>query len=187
MIKPQPPTTRRKHRMPIDEAPKLGALSKSSQSLLREPPTRYDPRFTQLVIEDMAQGYSFGGFAGRIGVSRKTINDWREKHPEFDQACSRAQAARLRWWEEKALEVMRTGGQGSQGQMAIFGLVNAGREDWQHKQQVEISGQVTLADVVEASMKAIEARTIEGEARMIDVTPAALAREAEGVPLDELF
>jgi hypothetical protein len=164
---------RRKHHTPIEEAPKVPALSESTQNLLRAPPTRYDPRFIQLVIEDMAQGYSFGGFAGRIGVSRKTISDWREKHPEFDQACARAQAGRLRWWEEKALEVMRTGGQGSQGQMAIFGLVNAGREDWQHKSTVEVSGQVTLADVVEASMKAIEARTIEGEARTIDVTPAA--------------
>ena len=98
-------------------------------------------------------------------------------------ACARAQAGRLRWWEEKALEVMRTGGQGSQGQIAIFGLVNAGREDWQHKQQVEISRQVTLADVVEASMKAIEARTLESEARIIDVTPGA----HEVVPLGELF
>jgi transposase len=190
MINDQPPKARRKNRIPVGEPPQYGPLSESSEKLLRAPPTHYDQRFAQLVIEDMAQGYSFGGFAGRIGVSRKTISDWREKHPEFDQACARAQAGRLRWWEEKALEVVRTGGQGSQGQMAIFGLVNAGREDWQHKQQVEISGQVTLADVVEASMKVIEARTIEGEAHLIGMTPTApvvLEHEAEVVPLDKLF
>jgi hypothetical protein len=87
MINHQPP--RRKNRIPIDEPPQYGPLSESSEKQLRAPPTHYDPRFAQLVIEDMAKGYSFGGFAGRIGVARKTINDWREKHPEFDQACDR--------------------------------------------------------------------------------------------------
>lgn len=148
--------------------------------MLRASPTRYDAAFEQSVIEKMSDGYSLGGFAGQIGVARRTINLWMEKHPAFKQACERAMAVRQHWWETKAIEVATTGGQGAQGQMVIFGLINAGREDWKQKQEIEHTGQVTLATLVETSMRSIE------DNRMIDVTPQ-IVPAAQSSLEDDLF
>jgi hypothetical protein len=131
---------------------------------LRAPQTRYQPEFAEKVIELMAEGYSLGGFAGTIGVGRRAINTWMEKHPDFDQACARGLAVRQYWWETKAIEIATTGGQGSQGQMVIFGLLNAGREDWRNRQEIEHTGEIKLSTVIETALRRIESRVIEGTA-----------------------
>lgn len=152
---------KRKHRLPTE--PTQEKFTEREMTMLRERPRSYGPDLAQSVVEDMGEGYSFGGFAGRVGIGRSTINLWREKHPEFDEACSRAMAVRQRWWETLAIHVAKTGGIGSQATMVITGLMNAGREDWQQKQVVEHSGQVTLAALVESSMKAIAERSNAAE------------------------
>lgn len=131
------------------------------RKMLRGRPTAYRPELAQAVIEDMCDGYSLGGFAGKLGIGRSTINRWMVDHPEFGEACTRAASVRQRWWETKAIEVATTGGQGSQGQMVIFGLINAGREDWKQRQEIEHSGTVTLAALVENSMRLIEGKSVE--------------------------
>ena len=45
----------------------------------------------------------------------------------------------------------------------MFGLINSGREDWKNKQEVEISGTITLASIVESTLKTIEAKVIDNE------------------------
>lgn len=125
------------------------------RAMLRKPMRYYEPELAYAVIEKMADGYSIGGFAGQIGVARRTIDNWRAAHPEFELACSRAMAVRQHWFEKRFLEACETGGAGAQGQLLIFGLINAGREDWKQKQEIEHSGQVTLAALVENSMRLI--------------------------------
>lgn len=161
----------------IPDKPTQAAFTEEERQMLRKAPRFYEPEFAQAVIEKMSDGYSFGGFAGQIGVARRTINKWMELHPEFEEACSRAMAVRQHWWETKAIEVATTGGQGSQGQMVIFGLINAGREDWKQKQEIEHSGQVTLAALVENSMRLI------GESKVISDANA----EPLALPESDLF
>jgi hypothetical protein len=152
----------RKHRLP--DRPTQKPFTPEQRSRLRAPPPQYNPAFAGDIIEKMADGYSLGGFAGQIGIARTTIDHWRRDYPEFDVACARAMAVRQLWWERQAIEVARTGGQGSQGQMVIFGLINAGREDWRQKQEIEHTGQLSLAALVEQSMRQINPPTIEGQA-----------------------
>ena len=45
----------------------------------------YRPEYCQKVEEQMGLGYSLGAFAGFIGVSRSTINEWMAAHPEFSR------------------------------------------------------------------------------------------------------
>jgi len=149
----------RKHRIP--DGPTLPPLPDETRALLRGRPSSYKPSFAQELLEDSGEGYSLGGFAGKIGVARSTINDWVARYPEFAEACARAKAARQRWWESILLHVAETGGQGSQGQVAIFGAINCGAEDWRQKQEVEHTGQLTLASLIERSMKTIEGRIVE--------------------------
>lgn len=55
-------------------------------------PTKYEPRFCEMVIKAGKQGYSLGAFAGMIGVSRPTIDAWAKEHPEFLGACNVSKA-----------------------------------------------------------------------------------------------
>ena len=161
----------------------------STLKALRGRPSDYKPEYCELVCEELAKGYSLGGFAGLIGVARSTINDWINRYPDFAEACARASGNRQRHWEGKAIEVGETGGKGSQGQMVIFALTNVGREDWKNRQDIEVSGQVTLASIVANSLKEIEQRTIDLKANnpaTPDVYTPADDSEADA-PGDDLF
>lgn len=143
--------------------PSNGPLHPEIQKALRGPATSYRPEFCQLVIEMANEGHSLGAFAGRIGISRPLATKWMRVYPEFGEACSRAGAGRLWFWETKLLHVANTGGSGSQGQVAIFGVLNAARTcenpgalDWVNKQEIEHSGNVSLANVVERMMDKLD-------------------------------
>lgn len=90
-------------------------------------PTRYDPSYCDLVIEDAKLGFSLSAFAGGILVSRQTITDWRKAHPEFDAACATAKVVRARFLEGGMMErdipapAMNA---------RKFALVNCAEEDW---------------------------------------------------------
>lgn len=163
------------------DTPALSPLPEETKRRLLSPQTLYDPSFAQAVIEDSSDGYSLGGFAGRIGVARRTIDNWAASHPEFALAVSRAKAARQRWWESILIHVAQTGGTGSQGQIAIFGVINTGAGDWKQKQEIEHTGQLTLAALVESSMKTIEGQTIEAQAKIAepDQSPSDAPSEKE--------
>lgn len=100
-------------------------------------PTKYEPRFCDEVVADMAEGFSLTAFAGKIGVNRDTIDEWRKVHPEFSEACTRAKAHRLRFWEQTAINVAAkgTGGPGA-ATVITFGLKNMGDDEWRDKREL---------------------------------------------------
>ena len=49
-------------------------------------PEEYKPEYCELLIQHSEEGFSFESFAGRIGVTPKTIYNWEQKYPEFLQA-----------------------------------------------------------------------------------------------------
>jgi transposase-like protein len=49
-------------------------------------PSDYKPEYCELLIKHAEEGYSFESFAGRIGVTPKTLYNWEQEHPEFLQA-----------------------------------------------------------------------------------------------------
>lgn len=128
-------------------------------------PTKYDPKYCQMLVDDAIEGYSFRAFSARIGVHVDTLNQWEKVWPEFSEACACARSSRLRSWEAKAIEVATTGGQGSQATMIIFGLKTMGADSWQEKQVLDVNTNITLVDLVKASMtQALPAPVIlEGE------------------------
>lgn len=97
-------------------------------------PSKYEPRFCQMVIDHMSDGASMTSFAAEIGVARSTINEWMAVHPEFSEAIKIAKAKCAAWWE-------RLGRQGAQGgevnpTLVIFGLKNMAADDWREKQEL---------------------------------------------------
>lgn len=148
----------------INKAPTYEPLPPHIAKALIGRPTGYKAEFCQQLLELAAEGYSLVGFAGVLGVSRRTINEWIDVHPDFSQACQRAASGRMWFWETKLIHVANTGGTGSQGQVAIFGVVNAARtaddmraNPWLHKAEIEHSGQISLSGVVDRMFERLNA------------------------------
>ena len=86
-------------------------------------PTKYDPKYCEMIIEHMSDGASMTSFAAEIGVARSTINEWGEKNPEFSEAINVARSAAV-------------GGESTPA-IVIFGLKNMSPEDWRDKQEID--------------------------------------------------
>ena len=104
-------------------------------------PTKYEPRFCQMIVKDMEAGFSATAFAGDIGVSRSTLNEWAEQNPEFSEALNTGKAKRLRFWEKTAISVAAkgTGGPGA-ASVITFGLKNMGDGEWSDTTKHEVTG-----------------------------------------------
>lgn len=100
-------------------------------------PTKYDPSYCDLVIDDAEQGYSLSAFCGGIRIDRTTLSEWRRVHPEFDAACLAAKLVRARFLETG---IMKEDIPGPAMNARKFALVNCAEEDWREKQSVELTG-----------------------------------------------
>lgn len=133
------------------------AQSKGDDKAKGGRPTKYEPRYCDMVIEDMGKGYSLTAFAGLIGVNRDTIHAWTKDHTEFSEAVSRAKALRLRDWETVALSMRTNGGGPGGATITVFGLKNMGGDEWADisrteskvESKVEVSPDAAFADFVE--------------------------------------
>lgn len=61
-------------------------------------PTDYDPEYCERVVELGREGESVVGIAADLGVSKQTVYNWQEKHPEFLDAMTRARDLSESWW-----------------------------------------------------------------------------------------
>jgi hypothetical protein len=107
-------------------------------------PSKYETRFCDEVEGFMGQGFSLAAFAGHIGVSRSTINEWMAEHADFSEAVSRAKCVRLLHWEKAGLKVASEGGGTGTATMIVFGLKNMGGDEWTDKSEVKVDGGMTV-------------------------------------------
>lgn len=103
-------------------------------------PTKYEDRFCEEVVAYMREGFSLTAFAGKIGVSRATIDNWMREHPDFLEAATQGKALRLQAWEEIGLKVAKEGGGTGSATIVVFGLKNMGGDEWADVQRSEVSG-----------------------------------------------
>lgn len=109
-------------------------------------PTKYLPAYCNEVIETMATGLSLTAFAGEIGVSRDTVNEWQRQHPEFSDAVKVAKAKRTKALEQQMLSFEN----GPAVTARIFALKNADPEEWREKQHIEHNVSGDLAALIAA-------------------------------------
>lgn len=105
-------------------------------------PTKYDPKFCDAAVTFLKDGYSVAAFAGSIGVSKSTIYQWIEIHPEFSDAIKQGQAAAILWWEDRARAIAN--GHDGNATITIFGLKNRAPDEWRDKTETEHSGGVKI-------------------------------------------
>lgn len=158
-------------------------------------PTKFKEDYPQMLIEHMANGYSFATFGAIVDVSRQTLYKWLEDQPEFQKAyhigklkCQIYWERSLKDWQDGkklrpgAIKVTRDKKTGEEKQKVIsmeptpfngpsymFNMKNRFPEDFKDKQEIEHSGPggSALAPVV------------------INIVPIAAKKETEEKPADE--
>lgn len=107
-------------------------------------PTKYRPEFCQMLVDHMAQGGSFEGFAGTIRVSSEVLYDWIEKQPDFLQAKKDGFAASRKFWEDTMADQARGKINGSSTAL-IFALKNRFPKDY--RDRTEVKHQAYIGDI----------------------------------------
>jgi DNA-binding XRE family transcriptional regulator len=95
-------------------------------------PSKYDPKYCNDIIVFMSEGKSQTAFAGKIGITRGTINDWADEHPEFAESLEIAKAKCQAYWEDLGQAYLVEDYQGSKinAQIYQFNMRNRFKEDY---------------------------------------------------------
>jgi transposase-like protein len=99
-------------------------------------PTKYTPDMPERVLECLSAGKSVAQFARDLGVTRRTIYNWADEHPEFMHALSRAQENSEAAWMDK-IEAMMTS---RDVNVPLVKLYLANRFGWSDKTETAITG-----------------------------------------------
>jgi len=110
-------------------------------------PSKYDPAFCDQVVELMKEGLSFAAVAGALGVSRDTIYEWAEAHPEFSDTKKIGKAVSQLFWERQLIAIARGLVVGSPTTAVIFGLKNRADLDWRDKTEVKHEGGTPVINI----------------------------------------
>jgi hypothetical protein len=101
-------------------------------------PTDYRSDYCERVIELGAAGKSKAQMAAALGVCRQTLENWKNDHPAFLDAITRARDLSLAWWEDKGQENLLTSG----FQTPLWSRSMAARfpDDYTERKQTELTG-----------------------------------------------
>lgn len=105
---------------------------------MRGRPTDYKPEYCQMLIDHMAEGFSFESFAAVVKVNRDTLYNWVAIHPDFSDAKKAGFDESRLTWEKIGRDIAKKG-EGN-ATAFIFNMKNRFREDWNDKQTIEHQG-----------------------------------------------
>lgn len=93
-------------------------------------PTKYDEKYCEMLIEHMAEGYSFESFGGIIEVDETTLYEWVKNHEKFSLSKNIGTQKSMVWWEQ-------IGRKGMINEIPFFNdriwrlnMINRFRNDW---------------------------------------------------------
>lgn len=95
----------------------------------------YDPKYDQMLLKHLAEGYSYRSFAGLIGMHRSTLHDWEEKHPSFKLAKDIGIEKGALLWEKIGLSASVGKIKNFNSAAWIFNMKN--RYNWTDRQEIK--------------------------------------------------
>jgi len=63
-------------------------------------PTKYDPKYCEMIIEEFRKGGHMRTFADLVDVEKKTLYNWMKEYPEFLHARNKALNASAVFWNK---------------------------------------------------------------------------------------
>ena len=106
-------------------------------------PSKYDPKYCDMIIEHMEGGLSIESFGGVVDVSKSTIYEWIDNFSEFSDSVKTGTEKSRLFWEKagvKGLFNRSESGVGSESFNTanwIFNMKNRFRDEWRDKQEVD--------------------------------------------------
>ena len=132
---------------------RAAAPARKGKTAGREKP--YDPALGERVLALMAEGASQAEVARELGVSRSLWYRWREQSPAFaavvEEGLWRAQG----WWERQGR--VSLGVREFNHVLWMMNVKNRFPSDWRDRHEVAASHQLTLGDLVAASLEGLGA------------------------------
>ena len=138
-------------------------------------PSKDTPECCGRILELAAQGAGMAEYAADFGIDRTTLFDWRDRHPDFSTALSRAKLLEQSWWEEQA----RINVKNKDFNANLWYRCAAARfrEDYTERQVTEVSGPNGGAIKTESVVK-LDTRALDPEQR--EALKVALQTAVEG-------
>ncbi len=127
-------------------------------------PSAYRPEYCDVVVALGREGKSKAQIAARLDVTRVTLDNWADEHPEFFAAIKRALDFSLAWWEDSGQSGMRERGFNA----AVWSRSMAARfpADYREERNTNVNFKDnTPRDVKQLSDGELEAIADEGGAR----------------------
>jgi hypothetical protein len=124
--------------------------------------SKYRDGYCDLVREHCAKGFSFTSFAGLVRVSRDSIYQWVEDHPEFAEAKAEAlELSRIFWEKLAVVHIINTKESTLNSAVWIYNMKCRFSDEWldktesTQKTKLEISTQ-DAAEIVDMAKRTSE-------------------------------
>ena len=95
----------------------------------------YKAEHCHIAVEAGKEGASKVEIALRCGVSRKTLDYWREKLPEFDDAMDHAEMHAQVWWEHRGRDFVTGNVEKASAVAFIFQMKNRFSSDYRDRHE----------------------------------------------------
>ena len=122
-------------------------MSEEKRSVGR--PSDYDAKFCETVIALGQEGASKAEMAAGCGVTKQTLDNWCEAHPEFFGAVKEAVAFSQAWWEKQGRIATFGGIEGFNATSFIFNMKNRFPDDWREKSEQTVNMNVSHEDALD--------------------------------------
>ncbi len=104
-------------------------------------PTVYRKEMCEEVLPLFEGGASLASVAKSLGITRETLNKWRNEKPEFSDAILRGLDLSQAWWEEAGQRGLFQQHQGEKinSQIWMLNMKNRFCDDWRDKQELDVN------------------------------------------------
>jgi hypothetical protein len=123
-------------------------------------PTSYDPAYCQKAIELGSKGKSLEQISGALGITYRTLCNWKDEHEEFFHALEEAKVREMIWWEDHAQSYLIEHKDGEKLNVGLWSRSMAAR--FPRKYSERIKQELTGADG--APLKGVEISFIDPNA-----------------------
>lgn len=144
---------------------------KKSPPKKRGRPSKYKPEYCDFVIECGKKGMSFTEIACELDVTRETLHQWTDLHPDFTDAFKKSKSYAEKYWAAVGAEKMFTANDKDDGfhpGMWMFWM--KARFGWSDREQTVINQNITQQQATNVEqnneLNIIADKTIDVEAEL---------------------
>lgn len=106
-------------------------MAEEAEKRGRGRPSKYLAEMCETVLDLGEAGKSKAQIARSLGVSRQTVDVWKEEHPEFRDALKEAHDRAQAWWEDKGQDGLTA--DKFNAVLFIFQMKNRFRDDYRDR------------------------------------------------------